>query len=563
VTPRRPHLLMAGGLAAAVALLALLGAVPSRAPDDGAGVASGVGPLVAGDSGAAPGVPCTGVRIAPGDDLRRAVDDHPPGTTFCLQAGVHHPAGVVPKDGQRFVGEGQDTILSGARPLPAARARRDGAGRWYWPGQTQRSGPHGTLVGGDGDVRANPGDRYNEELFTSASADPQAPPKRWRRVLSLAELGPGRWFLDQVAGRIYLSDDPARLGTIETSVAPSAIVAPATARRSRVLIANLVVQRYASPAQEAAIGGQGALDWGFRYVTVRDNHGAGAELGPGSVMENCSVQRMGQIGLLGGGDAGDRPTVLRDTEVTGNKALSFDPDWEAGGAKFTRVFGQGMVVENNWFHDNPGGGLWFDIDNWNVVVRSNRLERNNYWGLLYEVSRQARIYWNQVLGTSRGPEGFPLDGAGIVVSNSAGVEVTQNLLAGNANGVLLREDRRVTRFAQDTYRQGIPHIQRVVVSDNDVATAAGGVTGMQVRNGDAPASWRQPSNARFSGNAYHSAPGGPRFLGPGNNHYSYDQWRALGNDPGSALRPASSPGSLPHQATAFVASRYGALAGGD
>jgi Right handed beta helix region len=560
---RRPHLLVAGGLAAAVALLALLGAVPSRAPDDGAGVASGAGPLVAGDSGAAPGVPCTGVRLAPGDDLRRAVDDHPPGTTFCLLAGVHHPAGVVPKDGQRFVGEGQDTILSGARPLPAAEARRDGAGRWYWSGQTQRSGLHGTLVGTDGGVRANPGDRYNEELFTSVSADPQAAPKRWRRVLSLAELGPGRWFLDQAAGRIYLSDDPARLGTIETSVAPSAIIAPSAARRSRVLIANLVVQRYASPAQEAAIGGQGALDWDFRYVTVRDNHGAGAELGPGSVMENCSIQRMGQIGLLGGGDAGDRPTVLRDTEVTGNKALSFDPDWEAGGAKFTRVFGQGMVVENNWFHDNPGSGLWFDIDNWNVVVRSNRFERNRYWGLLYEVSRQARIYWNQVLGTSRGPEGFPLNGAGIVVFNSAGVEVTQNLLAGNANGVLLREDRRVTRFAQDTYRQGIPHLQRVVVSDNDVATAAGGVTGMQVRNGDAPAGWWQRSNARFSGNTYRSAPGGPRFLGPGNNHYSYDQWRALGNDPGSPLRPASSPGSLPRQATAFVASRYGALAGGD
>lgn len=560
---RRPHLLVAGGLAAVVAMLALLGAVPSRAPDDGAGVASGAGPLVAGDSSAAPDVPCTGVRVAPGEDLQRAVDDHPPGTTFCLAAGVHHPDGVVPKDGQRFVGEGQDTILSGARPLPAAEARRDGAGRWYWPGQTQRSGPHGTLVGTDGGVRANPGDRYNEELFTSTSADPQAPPKRWRRVLSLAELGPGRWFLDQAAGRIYLSDDPARLGTIETSVTPSAIVAPPAARRSRVLIANLVVQRYASPAQEPVIGGQGALDWDFRYVTVRDNHGAGAELGPGSVMENCSIQRMGQVGLLGGGDAGDRPTVLRDTEVSGNKALSFDPDWEAGGTKFTRSHGQGMVVENNWFHDNPGGALWFDIDNSNVVVRSNRFERNRYWGVLYEVSRRARIYWNQVLGTSRGPEGFPLDGAGIVVSNSAGVQVTQNLLAGNANGVLLREDRRVTRYAQDTYRQGIPHIQGVVVSDNDVATAAGGVTGMQVRNGDAPASWWQPSNARFSGNTYRSAPGGLRFLGPGNNHYSYDQWRALGNDPGSALRPASSPGSLPHQATAFVASRYGALAGGD
>ena len=151
-------------------------------------------------------------------------------------------------------------------------------------------------------------------------------------------------------------------------------------------------------------------------------------------------------------------------------------------------------------------------------------------------------------------------GAGILVSNSADVEVTQNLLAGNANGVLLREDRRVTRDAQDTYRQGIPHIQGVVVSDNDIATAAGGVTGMEVFNGDGSASWWQQANAWFSGNTYRSAPGGLPFLGPDNNHYSYDQWRALGNDPGSALRPTLDPGSLPRQATAFVASRYGALA---
>jgi hypothetical protein len=561
VTLARPQLLLASGLVAAVALLALLGAVPSRVPDGGTGMtAAGGGALVTGDSSAAPAVPCTGVRVAPGDDLQREVDTHPLGATFCLLAGVHHPAAVVPRDGQRFVGEGPDTILSGARTLRAADARRDAAGRWYWGGQTQRSAPHGTLVGSDGGVRANPGDRYNEELFTSTSSDPEAPPKRYLRVLALSDLGPGRWFLDQATSRIYLTDDPARLGAIETSVAPAAIIAPERARPVGVMIANLVVQRYASPAQQPAVGGQGALNWDFRYVTVRDNHGGGAELGPGAVMANCSIQRMGQIGLLGGGEAGDRPTVLRDTELTGNKALSFDPDWEAGAAKLTRSFGQGMVVENNWVHDNPGGGLWFDIDNFNVVVRSNRLERNTYWGLLYEVSRQARIYWNQVLGTSRGPEGFPLNGAGIVVSNSAGVQVTDNLLAGNANGVLLREDRRATRDQQATYRDGIPHIEDVVVSGNDIATAPGGVTGMQVQNGDAPTSWWRTSNASFSGNTYRSD---PRFLGPGNNDYSYRRWRALGNDPGSARHPASGAGSLPPRATAFVASRYGAQPGGD
>jgi hypothetical protein len=547
----RSHLVGAGVAAVAVALIA---AVSGVAPDDRAGGAPDEG---------APEAACTGVPVVPDDDLQRLVDDNPEGTTFCLLAGVHHPVGVVPKDRQRFVGEGQATILSGAQPLRAADARRDDAGRWYWSGQRQRSDPYGELVGTDGGVHANPGDRYNEELFTSTSGDPQAPPKRWQRVLSVADLGPGRWFLDEAAGRIYLTEDPARLGAVETSLAPDAIVAPTVSPRSGVLIANLVVQRYASPAQHAVIGGPGALAWEFRHVTVRDAHGAGAELGPGSVMENCSIQRMGQVGLLGGGEATDRPTVLRNTEVTGNKALSFDPDWEAGGAKFTRTAGKGMVVENSWFHDNPGGGLWFDIDNYNVVVRSNRFERNNYWGVDYEVSRHAQIYWNVVIDTSPGPENFDLSGVGILVFNSADVQVTQNLLAGNTNGILLREDRRPTRWAQHTYREGIPHIQGVVVSDNDIATAAGGVTGMQVQNAEGSTSWWQPSNARFSGNTYRSAPGELSFLGPGNNRLDYDQWRALGNDTDSVLLAADSPGSLPPDARAFVPARYGALARGE
>jgi hypothetical protein len=543
-----------------LAALALLGAVPSRHPAGGAGVAASGAGASRGDP-PPQGSACKGVAVAPSDDLGRAVATHPAGTTFCLQAGVHHPAGVVPKDGQRFIGAGRDTVLSGARTLAVGDARRDGSGRWYWPGQRRWSSPHGTLIGPHAGVRANQGDRYSEELFVTASGDRRDPPERHQRVLGLPDLGPGRWYLDDATDRIYLTDDPARLGLIETSVAPTAITAPSRDRPTGVLIENLVVEKYASVAQQAAIGGPSALDWDFRYVTVRYNHGGGAELGPGTRMENCRIDHMGQIGLLGGGDASTRPTVLRDTEVDHNKMLSFDPDWEAGGAKFTRTFGDGMVVENSWFHDNPGGGLWFDIDNYNVVVRSNRFQDNEHWGLLYEVSRHARVYWNQAFGTTRGPGNFALNGAGIVVFNSADVQVYQNLLRDNDNGVLLREDRRATRWAQQTYRQGLPHLSNVDVRDNDVGMRHG-VTGMQVQNGDADGYWRQ-SNSRFTGNTYRLDATEHQFMGTGNTRYTFDEWRALGNDGNGRALPVSTTGSLPGQATEFAVTQYGAKEGGD
>jgi hypothetical protein len=129
-------------------------------------------------------------------------------------------------------------------------------------------------------------------------------------------------------------------------------------------------------------------------------------------MENCKIHHMGQEGLTGDGNATARPTVLRNTKVAYNKTLSFDPDWEAGGAKFVRAYG--MIVENAWFRHNFGAGLWFDIDNYDVVIRFNGFEANDRSGVFYELS-QAKVYWNEVFGTSNGAEDFRFNGAGILI----------------------------------------------------------------------------------------------------------------------------------------------------
>jgi len=550
--------------AVTVVLLAALGAglawqARSPAPPDPAGARQARDLARMPDPPPAPVLPCVGVPVGLGDDLQRAVDAHPAGTSFCLAAGVHRLAHALPKDGQRFVGEGRGTVLSGAKVLRAADARQHGPGRWHWDGQTQRSEPHGELIGPGHAEAPNPGDRYNEELFVTASGDPADPPRRYRRVLALAELGHGRWYFDEAADRIYLADDPARLGLIETSVTPAALPAPPGTHPHGVVVENLVVEKYASPAQQAAVGGEGGSDWTLRDVTIRSNHGAGAELGPGTLMEHCKVHDMGQIGLLGGGDATTRPTVLRSTEVAFNKTLSFDADWEAGGTKFTRVHGKGMIVERSWFHHNHGGGLWFDIDNYGVVIRSNRFEANDRWGVLYEISRQAEIYWNEALATTSGPERLFFHGAGIVVSNSAGVNVHQNLLDGNDNGILLKED--ATRTAPPgTVRQPLPHIHDVDVHDNDVGMRRG-VTGMRVDGGDPGGDWRQ-AGVRFAGNRYRLDRDGERFVGVGNDVVTFDQWQALGNDTGGTALPAATVGSLPPGATAFAMTSYGARDGG-
>lgn len=542
----------------AVVLLTVSGFGASRQLRQGTGSSSALRPSTSDtaiDVVPPPVTPCDGVAIQPGDDLQQAVDAHPEGTAFCLEAGVHRLAHAVPKNGQRFIGEGEGTVLSGARVLPATDARRDDSGHYYWDGQTQDSGPHGKLIERGHAEAPNEGDAYSEELFVTAPGDPQDPPERYQRVISLSALDSGKWYFDYDADRIYMTDNPAELGLIETSVVSTAIPASLEAETRDVTIENLVVEKYASAAQEASIGGEHAVDWSIRYVSARYSHGVGVELGPGTLMEHCKIHHMGQKGLMGGGHAIDRPTVLRNTEVSYNKTLSFDPGWDAGGTKFTRAYGHGMIVENSWFHHNFGTGLWFDIDNYNVTIRSNRFEANDRWGVFYEISRQAKIYWNEALDTTNGPEGFPFKGAGISISNSSDVEVFENLVHSNHNGILVKENADIVRELEYTYREEVPHIERVHIHNNVVGMQRG-VTGMRVENGDARGYWK-PSHIQFVGNIYWLEDTA-RFLGMGNDAYTFDEWQNLGNDSTGRVLSASPHGSLRNGAKTFGMTEYGA-----
>jgi hypothetical protein len=84
-----------------------------------------------------------------------------------------------------------------------------------------------------------------------------------------------------------------------------------------------------------------------------------------------------------------------------------------------------------------------------------------------------------------------------------------------------------------------------------------GVTGTRVENGDPTAWWRR-SHASFADNTYRLDATAPRFLGPGNDLFAFDQWTALGNDPGSVALPAASAAALPDGAAPFTPRPYGA-----
>ncbi|MBW3661829.1 MAG: right-handed parallel beta-helix repeat-containing protein [Actinobacteria bacterium] len=455
------------------------------------------------------------IRLEVGDDFQRIVDRTPPGSTYVIATGVHRLQQVIPHDGDVFRGE-PGAVLNGARLLAPESFDRDDEGRWFVDGQTQDG-----LERGQPDEGATEAIRHPEELFVDGD-------RRLVHVLSLGELTPGTFHLDYGADRLYLGEDPTAFASIEASVTSFAF--GGTGVRG-VTIEDIVVEKYASPAQFGAVGGappeEFPYDWTIRRVEARLNHGGGIGISPGVTIEDSDVHHNGQIGLVGFGE--DRSTeeagysarvaVLR-TRIHHNNVLGFRWTHEAGGTKIKRTTA-GSLIEHVWSHDNHGPGLWLDIENHAAVVRANRIEDNVGAGIFYEISAgPTTIEHNEVRNNGHHDGGRFT--AGIVISNSSDVTVRNNVLAGNARGVaaISRGDRH-------------PATTRLVVLDNDI-TMSTGWTGLDLAR-DADKALLQPEgDNRFDGNTYRVADQGARWWF-WDRDVSWAQWQDLGHDVGGHL----------------------------
>ncbi len=410
--------------------------------------------------------------VSPEDDLEALVSTSPPGTTFVLVSGVHRGRALIPKDGQSFEGQ-PGAVLSGAVLLTGFEQRGE---LWVVSGQQAQGRVHGQC---DQD---SPRCSYPEDLFV----DDQA----LVHVESLSAVVPGTWFFDYEQDTVYMGESPDGR-VVELSVVPYAFRGEA----DDVTIRNLVIEKYAVPAQQGAIDSRrdnddlvGGSGWIIANNVVRWNHGVGIAATTEAVVEANLVYENGQLGLSAKG----ADVTLVGNEVYGNNTAGFSVGWEAGGTKF--AYTQGLVVSGNYVHDNDGVGLWTDIDNVNTTYQDNRVIDNAHMGILHEISYDATITGNEVRGNGFGFDAW-IWGAGIVVSTSVNVEVYDNVVEGNADGIVgVDQDRS---DAPASY--GPLSLENLAVHDNVVA-GNGGWSGVAQDRGDNAAFTSQ--NNRFFDNTY-------------------------------------------------------------
>lgn len=441
--------------AAFLGMMALLASPPSEAADN---------------------APCPpgSIAVPVGASIQVIVEKAPPGATFCIAAGIHRAQLIAPKDQQTFIGQ-PGAILNGAELV--TDIRRQGA---FWVTATPKLEvrPFGTCL----PHRA----RCNDPLRFFLDDQPLEP------VADRADLQSGRVYSDAATGLSYLSEDP-RGRALERTRQLYAI----NNRGARgVTVKGLIVEKYATPAQQGAIFGDEnprATDWLIEGNEVRFNSGSGIATGDRSIVRNNKVHHNGQLGISPNG----ADVLIERNEIYENNIYGFDAAWEAGGVKAGKV--ERLTLRGNHVHDNYGPGLWCDIDCRDILFESNLVERNADAGIFYEISFDAIIRNNTVRlnGTGRGGQQGSswVWGAGIQIAASEGVSVYGNTVtvAPGSTGIVIVDQGR-ERLDQPRTKSGqgplLYRTARNAVHDNEIVYE--GETGLSGGASDVA-----PSNPNF------------------------------------------------------------------
>jgi parallel beta-helix repeat protein len=441
------------------------------------------------------------IRLKVGDNFQQIVSGSPPGTHFVIASGIHRLQQVKPKDGQVFTGE-PGAVMSGAKVLNDFI--RDG-GLWVARGQTQQGPTHPAAAIGHHQLPGHERENHPEDVFFDEM--------RLRHVASISQLGSGEWFFDYAADKIYLFDDPTG-HRIETSAATHAFSAPGV---EDVVIENLTVRHYANTSQTGAVHAAGTRDWTIRYVEASYNHAIGIHTGPGTYLHHSQMLHNGQMGLRGIGDN----MRIEHNEIAFNRELGYNWLWEAGAMKILES--TGTMFRHNWVHDNAGPGIWFDAFNRSTTIESNLVERNTHIGIFYEISYgPTKIRWNIVRDNGAGQPGA--GGAGILISNSREVDVVENAVDNNQNGIML------TMVNREAGPDGMLETANVRVIGNDIRMLSGG-TGLVDETGN-DAYYTSKGNVFEENTYYLENPGALRFVWTERwtSAITWESWRAEGND---------------------------------
>ncbi len=254
----------------------------------------------------------------------------------------------------------------------------------------------------------------------------------------------GQFSLD--SGRhVLLGDNPSERA-VEVSVRRYWVRGGAAG----VTIKGFTMKHAANDSQyRAALSNEQFANWSLEDSKLSDAHGALVSFRAASGLRivNSELYRGGQLGV----HSSDGSLTLSGNKIHDNNTEGFNPSWEAGGAKGSRM--SNVLAESNQIYNNDGRGLWSDIESSNITYRDNTIHHNAWSGIFFEVSDMAKIYnnvlWENAWGKSDSSVGS-VEPA-IHIRNSRNAEVYNNTVAWNRGGISVIRSDRSDNLGEDVY----------------------------------------------------------------------------------------------------------------
>jgi parallel beta-helix repeat protein len=450
------------------------------------------------------------VTLLPGTNIQAAVNSYPAGTTFTLKSGVYRMQSIVPRGGDKFIGEaGAD--LNGSQVV----TNWVKSGRfWVSSGNTALTTPYGPA---STYCQASNGCAYPQDLYLNNR------PLVHQLALPVTT---GHWYFDYGNGLLYMADNPSGQ-TVELSVKKYAFGGSA----NNVTVQNLIVEKYAVLLQSGAIEPYGS-GWTIKSNEVRLNHGEGIKTkGNNETILSNNVHNNGEAGIASGGGSN---ILYQYNTVSSNNYAKVTYVTEAGGSKFAGS--SNLHILNNAFSGNDGVGLWVDADCNGATISGNTVTNNTLDGIRYEYSHHGTISGNVLRNNGQSASGgctMTRNAREIVLSDSDYTTVTGNTLTSNCGGITL---------THGTHR--LPLVVPVddIVTDNTITYSGSTTITNRIGGLDGqtpPLMFNGANNNYFDYNTYHFASNGLLNMdhwlwggtyGINQKLRDWAQWRAAGQD---------------------------------
>ena len=258
---------------------------------------------------------------------------------------------------------------------------------------------------------------------------------------------------------------------------------------SNVTVRGFVIRNFRTPLQQGAIQDYNGPGWIIQDNHITSNGAAGVATGDNVRVLGNVIDHNAQQGFSAHGNGG----LYQGNEIAYNNFdLAVDAGWEAGGGKAWAT--DGLTFKRNYVHNNGGPGLWADTNNINTKFDRNTVSDNRGPGIYEEISYNAVITNNTVIGNamSSAPgngsnKGWGWD-AGIQLRASGGLSpssplvIARNTVIGNYNGITLIQSPSPNACPNEHNREGLYgacRIQNVIIEDNGITMSQGTTGAMQ------------------------------------------------------------------------------------